>query len=331
MQKNIVALTLGGLLLLSAPAISSEGWIEDFDQAVKIAKAEKKDLLVDFTGSDWCGWCHKLDAEVFSHEAFTNGVKDNFILVSLDFPKQEENIAKVPNPERNRELQAKYGVQGFPTILLMSSDGEVYGKTGYRKGGPEGYVEHLNELREPVVKIREVRAGFENATDTPGKVSALTGIIDLVLAGPFASSANGMLLGPLRTAFELDPKNESGLKLRALSAISHLGVHDVELMAMAKELDGKNEHGVLETQVHAAFQAVKGKDEALKALGDLDALNLLGFKDSSVGFLLNFTAANWGAGPLQDSELAKSYAKVAKGLGSTDEDRMKVIDGLLEG
>src|SRR5262245_22597297 len=130
-----------------APAEDHGDWVADFDKAVEIAKKEKKDLFVDFTGSDWCGWCIKLHSEVFDHAEFLTAAKADFVLVSLDFPRTADAKAKVPNPKRNEERSKRYEIQGFPTILLMTPDGDVYGQTGYQPGGPEKYVEHLKELR----------------------------------------------------------------------------------------------------------------------------------------------------------------------------------------
>jgi len=331
--KNIAALTLGGLLLLSAPAVASDGWIADFDKAVELAKAEKKDLFVDFTGSDWCGWCIKLDSEVFSHEAFTKGVENNYVLVSLDFPRKEENIAKVPNLERNKELQQKYGVRGFPTVLLMSSEGQVYGKTGYQPGGPESYVEHINELRKsgrgPLIKAENALKRYNEAAEGTAKSEALEGILAVMNELDFASPLAEQLIEPARTAFTLDPENKSGLKLRALKAISNAGVHDAELLALAKEYDAKNAQGALELQVHAMFQQVKNAETAKAALVELDALNAHSYQDKPTGFLLNFTAANWASGPMSDAEMAKKYAAAAKAIGSDNAERMQVIEGLL--
>ena len=81
---------------------------------------EKRSHWADTTGT-------LIAKEVFDHAEFENGVKDHFILVALDFPNGAEAKAKVPNPERNKELQEQYGIRGFPTILLMSAEGEVFG------------------------------------------------------------------------------------------------------------------------------------------------------------------------------------------------------------
>ncbi len=332
-KKNTAALTLGAMALLTTPALAGEGWIADFDEAVKVAKAENKDLLVDFTGSDWCGWCIKLDKEVFSHEAFDLGVKSNYVLVSLDFPRKEENKAKVPDIERNKELQSKYGVRGFPTILLMNTDGVVYGKTGYQPGGPEKYVEHINQLREkgrgPLMKVEKTMLAYEAASGD-AKTAALGELLGVMIELDFDSALADRLVDPARTALTLDPENAAGLKLRAVHALSNAGVHDAELLALARELDPKNTLGAYELQVHAMFNGVKDEATALAAVAELDALNQHDFQDKPTGFLLNFTAANWAAGPMSNPEMAKKYAMIAKGIGSDDAKRMEFINDLVE-
>ncbi|MCE5279719.1 MAG: thioredoxin family protein [Planctomycetaceae bacterium] len=125
-------------------ASSNLPWLEDFEAAKAAAAASGKPMLVDFTGSDWCGWCIKLDNEVFSKPAFEAYARENLILVKLDFPKRKELPAAIKS--QNESLSRQYGVRGFPTILLVSPDGGVIARTGYRPGGAESYVEHLKTL-----------------------------------------------------------------------------------------------------------------------------------------------------------------------------------------
>ena len=135
---------LFALLLAPVAALASEGWLTDLDAAKKQAAAEKKDILIDFTGSDWCGWCVKLDKEVFSTPEF-KGQKD-FVLVSLDFPRKKEIPAEAK--AKNEALMKQWGVQGFPTIILTNAAGEAYAQTGYQDGGPVKYLAHLADLRK---------------------------------------------------------------------------------------------------------------------------------------------------------------------------------------
>jgi thioredoxin-related protein len=132
------------LLMTPLAALGAEGWLTDFEAAKKQAAAEKKDILVDFTGSDWCGWCIKLDKEVFSTPAFK--AQKDFVLVSLDFPRRKEIPAD--QKAKNEALMRQWGVQGFPTIILTNASGQAYGRTGYQPGGPEKYLAHLADLRK---------------------------------------------------------------------------------------------------------------------------------------------------------------------------------------
>ena len=116
-------------------------WKENLEQAVAQAKKENKAVLVNFTGSDWCIWCKRLNSEVFTQKEFENYADKNLVLVKLDFPKD------IPQSQEtkiyNNTLAQKFGIQGFPTILIMNSKGELVAKTGYQPGGPAKYVDHI--------------------------------------------------------------------------------------------------------------------------------------------------------------------------------------------
>ena len=116
-------------------------WEENLETALQKAKAENKAVLVNFTGSDWCQWCIKLSDEVFSKSEFEDYAEDNLILVRLDFPRNIEQSAETK--AYNNQLAQRYGVQGFPTVLLFNSQGQMVLQTGYMPGGPVSYIEHL--------------------------------------------------------------------------------------------------------------------------------------------------------------------------------------------
>ena len=115
----------------------------DFEAAQAKAAEIEKPMLLDFSGSDWCGWCIKLDKEVFSKEVFQEYAESELVLVELDFPRSKPQSEELK--AQNQALAQKYGVQGFPTIILLSPDGELIARTGYRRGGAEAYVAHLKE------------------------------------------------------------------------------------------------------------------------------------------------------------------------------------------
>jgi protein disulfide-isomerase len=129
------------------------GWETNYDKAVEKAKADGKYLLLDFSGSDWCGWCIRLDKEVFRKKAFKSYAEGKLELVLLDFPNRKKQTKQ--EKERNAALAQKFGVQGFPTVLLLSPDEKLVGRTGYQRGGPKPYVEHLEEM----VKAYEKKHG----------------------------------------------------------------------------------------------------------------------------------------------------------------------------
>ena len=142
-MKLLFALTL--FCLLSIPVFAADdGWLNNLDAAQKIAAKENKVILMDFAGSDWCGWCIKLDKEVFSQQAFKDYAKDNLVMVLVDFPREKQ----LPDAVKaaNDKLAAKYEVEGFPTVILVDSKGSVIAKTGYLQGGAAAYVAHIKEL-----------------------------------------------------------------------------------------------------------------------------------------------------------------------------------------
>jgi protein disulfide-isomerase len=122
-------------------------WGNDYKKAQEEAKAAHKFLLLNFTGSDWCGWCIKFDKDILSKAEFKDFAQNNLVLVELDFPR-----AKAQPPEvrkQNRELAQQYAVAGFPTIVVLDSDGQkVWQYDGYFPGGPEAFIAELQKLRK---------------------------------------------------------------------------------------------------------------------------------------------------------------------------------------
>ncbi len=117
------------------------GWITDYDLALAMAKAQNKQVLLNFTGSDWCGWCIKLDKEVFSQKQFLEYAEDHYILVKLDFPRR----SALPDylKRQNEALAIKYKVRGFPTIVVLNSNGKKHKTGGYVRGGPATFIRSL--------------------------------------------------------------------------------------------------------------------------------------------------------------------------------------------
>ena len=145
MPRHLARLGLSALALLaSLPSLfAADAWLTDLEAAKKQAAAEKKDILVDFTGSDWCGWCIRLKKEVFDQPEFAAASKQ-FVLVEIDFPRSKKQTPEVK--ARNEALSKQYAISGFPTILLLDAQGDVYAQTGYQEGGAPKYLEHLAKL-----------------------------------------------------------------------------------------------------------------------------------------------------------------------------------------
>ena len=143
MKFKTVLITLS-LFLNLAFAYAGNDWKADFEAALAEAESQNKHVLVNFTGSDWCGWCIKLDKEVFSQDAFKQFAANELVLVEVDFPRKSKQSEVIK--AQNEALAEKYGIRGFPTILLLSSEGKLIGKTGYQAGGPEAYIAHLKEF-----------------------------------------------------------------------------------------------------------------------------------------------------------------------------------------
>lgn len=337
MSKTLSAVR-GAIASLALSTLAFAGgevtWFADFDVAQKEAEKTGKDLFIDFTGSDWCGWCIRLHKEVFDHESFQTGITGDFILVALDFPQGEEAKAKVPNPERNDELAQLHGIQGFPTILLMDSKGQVYGRTGYQPGGPEKYLEHVAGLRksgkEALAKIGGLLEAFEKATGAE-KLAAWDKVADLAEGFENGSPFVSRVVEPLKQALTLDPKNEQGKKARALKILFKLNEADAEMIGAARELDPKNESGLYEQSLQVGFMTVQDEAGARKAIADLEAFDKsMKFKDAKLGANLCAMAAMWLAQPLGDPEAARPWAEKAIAMG-VDEDMKGMLQEILGG
>lgn len=137
---TLAILTLAGV----ARAADGAAWSTDYQAALKAAKAGNKPILADFTGSDWCAWCVRLGKDTFSQPEFAKFAKDKLVLLELDFPQGKEQDAAVK--KQNEELAAKYGVEGFPTLVLIDGNGkEIARHVGYLPGGPAAMIEWITK------------------------------------------------------------------------------------------------------------------------------------------------------------------------------------------
>lgn len=147
-SKIIIALFL---LITSLSNAQELVWHTDANKAITESNKSKKPMLLFFTGSDWCGWCIRLQKEVFSQPDFKKWAKDNVVLLELDFPRrtvQDENL-KI----QNAQIQQVFGVRGYPTIWFVDTNLEnekinflPVGSVGYVAGGPEKWLESAKTI-----------------------------------------------------------------------------------------------------------------------------------------------------------------------------------------
>lgn len=160
------------LMIAALPALAAPKWYTDLDEAKAVAAKENKPLLVDFTGSDWCGYCIKLHAEVFDKPEFEAFAK-NYVLVELDFPNKKPQ--PVEEKAKNKATQAKFGVSGFPTVLLIDAkSGEAYGRqSGYGPGtGPKAHIEKLSAFKNTTEGRAALVAESKKASEASAKRAA---------------------------------------------------------------------------------------------------------------------------------------------------------------
>ena len=143
---------------------AGEGWMTDFAAAKEKAAKENKTLLIEFNGSDWCGFCIKLNRQVFKQEAFKQGVKEQFVLVELDYPtnKSKQSAELIA---QNAKLKKIYPVKGYPAIILADATGVPFAQTGYLEFGPEAYLQHLQSLLPRRAQIKQL---LEEASQLEG-------------------------------------------------------------------------------------------------------------------------------------------------------------------
>ena len=142
MKRILVMSALFAALAASAKTSTPAGWIDDYDAALKRAADEKKPVVANFSGSDWCGWCKRLDAEVFNTDEFRKDATNRYILLMIDSPRDKSLLSQKAR-EQNPKLVEKYEIRGFPTVLVLDANGKTVSELGYRRGGPKNYLKAL--------------------------------------------------------------------------------------------------------------------------------------------------------------------------------------------
>lgn len=127
----------------SAGQASELSWGTDLPTALNQARSENKMVLLDFTGSDWCGWCIKFHKDVLSTGRFAAYAKARLVLVLVDFPNHK--VQNEALKRANQELAQRFHVSGYPTFVVLNSSGREIGRqVGYAEGGPEAFIAKLD-------------------------------------------------------------------------------------------------------------------------------------------------------------------------------------------
>ena len=159
-----------------APCFAAEGWITDMDAAKKQAAEQKKDLMIEFTGSDWCPPCMQLRANVFSKPDFQKDAQKNFVLVELDYPRGKEQSKEMK--AANDKLAQQYGVQGFPTIVFADASGKPFG--GFVGGrSKDDVMKAMQDALKNKEALNAAEANVAKATTDEAKVAALMEVLKL--------------------------------------------------------------------------------------------------------------------------------------------------------
>jgi thioredoxin-related protein len=154
-MKSILLSAFALITFVSFSQKEALTWHNDLQKAVSISLKEKKPMMLFFTGSDWCGWCHKLQKEVFYQEEFVKWAKDNVVLVEVDFPSSKGEAYKKQTDEirqQNNLLQQQFSVRGYPTVWFVkpekTKEGKLnlaqLGQTGYVAGGAQNWINGAN-------------------------------------------------------------------------------------------------------------------------------------------------------------------------------------------
>jgi thioredoxin-related protein len=282
MKHTILGFAAAAALIIHASA-AGDGWQTDYEAAKKLAADEKKDLLIDFTGSDWCGWCIRLQKEVFSQDDFKKAAKDQFVLLEVDFPQDETKLPEATR-QQNKKLGEQYQVEGYPTILLCDAKGAPYASTGYEKGGAAAYVKHLENLKSQKAKRDEAFAKASQASGVEKAKGLIAALEAMELSPGTISSFYGDVVKQIQ---EADPKDETGFTKKANSK-KKLEQLETELQGFAEKeqwdkllekIDATLKEGGLDEEMTlnlemgraGVFAQMNRIDDALKAIDEVKA------------------------------------------------------------
>lgn len=309
-------------------------WLHEFAPAAALAKSSGKDLLVDFTGSDWCKWCKTLDAEVFSQQEFRRAMDRDYVLVEIDLPRSDAARKQVPNLSANRALANKYGVRRYPTVILMTADGDICARTGYQRGGWQNYLQHVKDLRStgraPLMAAKELAELYRVAKPEEREEIASKALVQLA-GHPRKSPATRYLIPASSHFLKSDPENKAGKLAKALELILKCGQAGAEHLSTAETLDADNRLGLREWAMVARIQGAKNDREwraTAKAINEFDKIGFV--IDPDAAWQIYVTGAEWNDRYLRDTAQAKILARKAKPYVKNKPAKLARVQGILK-
>lgn len=224
-RRNSLPGILLVLVLFDFPTLAAGGiddWGIDVERAMNQAAKEEKDMLFNFLGSDWCGWCQVLRKEVFFREEFLQEAQRDFVLVQLDFPNNRSKMTQ-QTIKQNDYWKTKLKVDGFPTVVLTDAKGLPYAIIpGYKRGGPKRYLKHLAELRGIRERRDELLAKADRAQ---GQERAK--LIDAALRVVGEQLAYGSYVDRIEEIVRLDASDAAGLRSKYEQKLADVAVNEV--------------------------------------------------------------------------------------------------------
>lgn len=289
-MKHVLAIAS---LLILAPSGFAADWTEDFSAAKKSAKENHKDLLIDFTGSDWCGYCMMLDAQVFKKDEFSKVVPENFVLVKIDSP-QDPSKQSAAIQAQNANLSRLYSIEGLPTVLLADAEGRPYASTGYKEEFADngaGWVGHLMSLR----KVRNARdTAFADASKAEGmeKASKLANGLKEIDPLWFAS----FYLPEMDAILAADPEDSLGIR-KLMADLEKAGIFSTKIEVLSAEMD--------------MAMAKKNPTDALKLVDAFIARENLAGEDLQISMSLKVDVIDDGQNDQATLKLIDEVIKIA--------------------
>jgi thioredoxin-related protein len=139
-----------GIVLLSFLMMSFTTWETNFEKAKATATKEHKYILLNFSGSDWCGPCIRMHKEIFDNDAFQLFATQKLVMMNADFPRQKKNQLAKDLQKQNDQLADKYNSKGsFPMTALLDANGNVLRSwEGLPKESPDEFLNELKDLTQ---------------------------------------------------------------------------------------------------------------------------------------------------------------------------------------